>query len=115
MRGAPGPEGTAGPHGPQGIQGVPGVSNLLIVSAISRSDSVDKSGVALCSAAGNNLYAIGGGAMISGVADGVGLVETRPVGLEGEIPSGWQAKAVEVNEQSGDWTLTVYAVCASVN
>jgi hypothetical protein len=53
--------------------------------------------------------------MISGVADGVALVETRPVGLEGEIPSGWQAKAVEINEQSGDWTLTVYAVCASVN
>jgi hypothetical protein len=61
-------------------------------------------------------FAIGGGAYVSGATGGsVAIVETRPAALEGEIPGTWIASAVEVSPTPGDWTLTVYAICAKVN
>ena len=68
-----------------------------------------------CAKAGEELTAISGGAAVSDSSDGsVSIVETRPTGIKGEVPSAWMAKAEEVGESSESWTLTVYAVCARV-
>ena len=84
----------------------------------SGSDSEDKSVEVACSGPGEDTTAtaIAGGASVSGsTGNQVAIVESRPVGLSGEVPSGWLAKAVEVRDNTGNWTLTVYAVCANVN
>ncbi len=66
--------------------------------------------------AGEEFSAIAGGADLSSSAGGkVAIVETRPTGLAGEVPTGWIASAVEVNPTDASWTLTVYALCARVN
>ena len=89
------------------------------MTEVSPSNSSDKTGndavIAECSEAGEELSAISGGATLSGSTRGVAIVETRPTGLEGEVPAGWTASAVEINSNSGFWTLTVYVVCAKVN
>ena len=116
QRGAAGTQGIQGPHGPQGVQGEPGVSDLQILTEESASNSSDKTVTALCADAGEDLSAVSGGAMLSDPVRGsAAIVETRPFGLAGEVPTGWVASAAEINPYSGVWTLTVYAVCANVN
>jgi hypothetical protein len=69
-----------------------------------------------CRSNNEDLTAIAGGALLAGSHNGdVAIVETRPIGVAGTVPSGWQASAREVTTTSANWTLTVYAVCASVN
>jgi hypothetical protein len=87
----------------------------VIVTQDSASNSEDKGAEALCVSADEGLSAIGGGAELRGATDGVVLVETRPVGLEGETPRGWTASAAEINDQPGTWVIRVYAICAVVN
>ena len=115
LRGATGLKGIQGPHGPQGVRGEPGISGVEIATIVSASSSDDKSETVTCDV-GKKLSAISGGARLSGsTGDNVAIVETRPTGVPGEVPSAWMAKAVEVNANSGSWVLTVYAVCAKVN
>ena len=71
-----------------------------------------KTVTAECAKAGEELTAISGGAAVSGGS--VSIVESRPTGIRGEVPSAWMAKAEEVGDNSEGWTLTVYAVCARV-
>lgn len=48
-----------------------------------------------------------------GSADGVTVTETRPTGIAGEVPGGWQVAA---DGPAGDgWSVRAYAVCALVN
>ena len=112
--GAPGPEGPEGPHGPQGIQGPAGLSNLTLVKVSTDSTSDDKSGSAMCSDAGEDLFAIAGGAAVTGASEGVSLTASAPTGVPGDKPLGWTASAAEMSPQSGSWTLDVYVVCANI-
>ena len=85
------------------------------MTEVSASNSQNKTGVAECTAANEELSAISGGAMLSGGSDGVAITGTRPTGLAAETPAGWTASAVETSLNTSDWTLTVYAVCAKVS
>jgi hypothetical protein len=85
------------------------------VTEVSASNSQNKTGVAECTAANEELSAVSGGAELSGGSDGVVITETRPTGLAGETPAGWTASAVGTSPIDSDWTLTVYAVCAKVS
>ena len=49
-----------------------------------------------------------------GDADGVTVTETRPSGVAGEVPGGWQVSA-DGPTGSGSWGVRAYAVCALVN
>lgn len=120
MRGPVGQTGAAGPHGPQGNRGESGIFGLRIVTAVFAVDDVDnpgtKSGSVECATAGEGLSAVSGGAALSGAHGGnVAIVMTRPIGVTGQVPAGWEAGAIEVNSTAEHWTLTVYAVCANVN
>lgn len=89
------------------------MSELAVVTA-EDTGSGDKMVTAECVT--DELFAIGGGASVSGAPDGsVAIVETRPSGLVDEVSGAWIAKAVELESGLGSWTLTVYAVCARVN
>ena len=85
------------------------------MTEVSASNSQNKTGVAECAVADEELLAISGGAKLSGGSDGVVITETRPTGLAEETPAGWTASAVETSLNTSDWTLTVYAVCAKVS
>lgn len=63
---------------------------------------------------GAGFSAISGGAVVSVSNGDVAIVESIPVGQLGGVSTGWKASAVELNDVSGNWTLTVYAVCAKV-
>ena len=71
-----------------------------------------KTVTAECARAGEELTAISGGAAVS--SDSVSIIESRPSGIKGEVPSAWMAKAVEAGDSSESWMLTVYAICARV-
>ena len=90
---------------------------MVIKTAVSELNSNNKTGIVVqCETDNDNLSAIAGGASLSDTSGNVVIVETRPDGVPGEVPKGWRASAVESGGGvSGDWTLTVYAVCASVN
>ena len=90
---------------------------MVIKTAVSESNSDNKMGVIIqCETENDDLSAIAGGAMVSDTSGNVVIVDTRPDGVAGEVPKGWRASAVEAGGGvSGNWTLTVYAVCASVN
>jgi hypothetical protein len=84
------------------------------------SDSGDKTGlkaaVVLCEKGGEDLFAIGGGYKLEGSTDNVSVTVSRPDGLAGEVPAGWRVEAVETGPgQTGNWSITAYAVCANVN
>ena len=82
------------------------------VSSDATSD--DKSTVAMCADAGEDLFAIAGGAAVAGASEGVALTANGPTGVPGDKPLGWTASAAEMSPQSGSWTLEVYVVCANI-
>ncbi|MCY4575619.1 MAG: hypothetical protein OXC55_03295 [Chloroflexi bacterium] len=83
-------------------------------SQSSSNSDADKTESVLCSTVGSGFSAISGGAVVDSSDDGVAIVESRPVGVVGGVPTGWEASATEMNDVTGNWTLTVYAVCAKV-
>jgi hypothetical protein len=68
----------------------------------------------MCTDAGDDFFAIAGGASVSGASSGVVLTASAPTGVPGDKPLGWTASAAEASAQSGAWTLDVYVVCAQV-
>jgi hypothetical protein len=68
-----------------------------------------------CSEAGERFRAIGGGALLLGSYDGVGIVESRPSGVEGEVPGSWRVTAQRMaGDETALWSVRAYAVCAIV-
>ena len=92
------------------------MSDLVIVTADSSQNSTQgsKSATANCTTAGENHKAIAGGVEILGTTNDVVVTETRPSGVAGEVPSGWQVSA-EGPTARGNWGVRAYAVCALVN
>jgi hypothetical protein len=118
--GVAGAQGPPGPHGPQGIQGEPGINNIVIVTSDDGdpelSDEGTQTATAACSEAGVTLRAIGGGALLVGSFSGVGIVASRPSGLEGEVPGAWMVTAQRMmGDEAALWTVRAYAICAEVN
>ena len=92
------------------------MSDLVIVTSDSAENSTDgsKSATASCMDAGEDHHAISGGVAVLGSATGVSITETRPTGIAGEVPGGWQVTATGPTG-SDNWGVRAYAVCALVN
>jgi hypothetical protein len=128
QQGATGPQGVTGPDGttgvqgvtgPTGIQGTPGLSGVHTISETGTpGDSTDqKSHTTNCP---TGEVAVGGGAFLRISAldgsqpTGVALVRSLPNFFAGNAPTGWTARALEINSNAGSWELVVQAVCATV-
>jgi hypothetical protein len=104
--GPPGPAGPDGPAGPAGPPGTPGLSGYQVVTtAVGPDASSPKVGTASCPA---GKLPIGGGAQTDVPNDTI-LAVSQPSG-----GSGWLANTRRVSGGAGDWTMTVYVVCATV-
>ena len=102
-----GPKGDKGDKGDAGPPGPVGLSGLEIVSQASSSNSFSlKSEVVFCP---SGKRVLGGGGATGGAAGDVALTNSRP-----DTPTTWLAVAREVNDTNENWTLTAWAVCASV-
>jgi hypothetical protein len=98
------PAGAPGPPGP------PGVSGLQRAELSTATDSGSPKSVSATCPPGKR--AIGGGARVSGGGSSeVSIIESSPE-ADG---SRWNTRAVEVNTTQGSWTLTAFAVCATVS
>jgi hypothetical protein len=118
--GPPGTPGTPGTPGENGAPGPPGISGLQTVTIASISNSISPKEAAVLCPAGKR--AISGGAAITGgsVASGttdlattVALKSSRPITISGN--DAWTARAEEISPGfDGNWSLTIYAICANV-
>lgn len=105
--GPAGPAGLAGPAGPAGPQGTPGVSGLEIVTNTSAGNSAFAKVIEAECPAGKRV--LGGGAQLTGGALFVALDESYP-----STTSRWRATAYELNPFVGNWSISAYAICATV-
>jgi hypothetical protein len=97
--GSAGPVGPAGPPGSSAISGYEQKTATVTNSNNTKTLSVD------C-AAGKKV--VGGGGSTSITNGDVALYESRPLDADT-----WLVSAAENTTVSGNWTLTVYAVCVS--
>jgi hypothetical protein len=118
-QGTTGPQGPTGSTGPIGATGPAGVTGLQTLSITSISNSISpKEAVVLCPAGKRVISgggAITGGSVPSGtdLAATVALKASRPITLS--VGEGWTARAEEIAPGTdGNWSLTIYAICASV-
>jgi hypothetical protein len=122
--GPQGPKGDTGPQGPKGdagLQGSPGVSGLERVVNQTQVDSSDAKELVVACPAGKKV--LGGGAHLQGLPD---LNNQNPlpdivfesIAISSSFPSGdgeWFARAHEHTDTDEPWSLTVFAICASVS
>ncbi len=87
------------------------VPGLIRVSATSGSTSDDTKTMVVACPAGKQL--VGTGARIDGGGGEVGLTSLWPDGSSTVAPTSVTAIAQEADPISGNWTLTVYGICAS--
>jgi hypothetical protein len=116
-----GPAGEKGDKGDTGAPGPPGVAGLQTVALASLSNSISPKEAAVLCPAGKRVIAGGasilGGDVSSGPSDlatAVALKSSRPLTL----PNGeaWTARAEEIAPGfDGNWSLTIYAICATVS
>jgi hypothetical protein len=105
---APGqiPAGPTGPAGPAGPAGPPGLSGLERVELTSPSNSSLTRTASMACPSGKRL--IGGGARLNGsILDNVAIQLSYP----GDDNT-YVARAAEIATNPGNWSLTVFAVCA---
>ncbi len=105
---APGqiPAGATGPAGPAGPAGPPGVSGLERVEVTSVTSSAITRTASIACPAGKRL--LGGGARLNGsFLDNVAIQLSYP----GDDNT-YVARAAEVATNAGNWSLTVFAICA---
>jgi hypothetical protein len=105
------PQGPKGEKGDKGDKGSTGLSGVEIVQVAGPAQSVIFTVVSAECPAGKRI--IGGGAHTFPLGDAyyddIAIVSSYPT-----TPTRWQAVASEVNATAGNWTLTVYAICAIV-
>ena len=105
------PQGPKGEKGDKGDKGSTGLSGVEIVHVAGPAQSVIFTVVSAECPAGKRI--IGGGAhtfpLGGAFYDDIAIVSSYPI-----TPTRWQAVASEVNATAGNWTLTVYAICAIV-
>jgi hypothetical protein len=105
-QGPPGPQGPAGPQGPRGESGAGAAGALRTIHrTIGPSVNATKQGAARCD---DGQHVVSGGYSLSGDAKGVQVKASRPSGT-----SAWFARAQQTRAGSADWSLLVYAICAT--
>lgn len=91
----------------------PLVKNVSYVSAeTATNESPEKTTIANCP---TGKQAIGGGVRVNGTLKDVAVTGTQPY-FNGSVRSGWEgfARDVEADAVAGNWSLTVFAVCAEL-
>ena len=91
-----------------GPRGAPGVSGLEIMTAAGATDSTTTKTVTATCTAGKRVIGGGARAIGTGTPD-IAVSESYPA-----TSNQWTALAREINAVGGNWTLTVYALCANV-
>jgi hypothetical protein len=100
--------GAVGPAGPAGPAGAVGVSGEQLVTADSATNSnTVKSQSASCP---SGKKVLGGGAAVNTTSNTLAITRSSPAS---DLKS-WTAEAQETAAFSGNWRVTVYAVCATV-
>jgi hypothetical protein len=101
------PAGPTGPQGPAGPAGMPGLSGLERVAVTSATNTTTSRSGSMACPAGKRL--IGGGARIDGAA-------AAPVAIQASFPDNdnvYRATAREITATGVNWSLTVFAICAT--
>jgi integrin beta 8 len=99
-------KGTNGTDGEDGEDGTPGMSGWERISVTSASDSINKTATATCT---GSKKIIGGGGSLS--------IVNGKVMISSNIPSAdnqWSVTGTETSTENGVWTVTAYAICATV-
>ena len=103
-----GPAGPPGPAGPAGPAGPPGLSGVERVETTSASNSVPSKTAFIACPTGKRL--LGGGARLNPVLAQVALQQSYP-----DNDNVYRASAREIVGTLGNWSLTVFAVCANAS
>jgi hypothetical protein len=101
------PAGPTGPQGPAGPAGPPGLSAVERVAVTSASNTTTSKSASIACPAGKRL--VGGGARVDGAA-------AAPVALQSSFPDNdnvYRATAREITATVANWSLTVFAICAT--
>jgi hypothetical protein len=86
------------------------IFEYTFATEFSASDSVGIKAVAVDCPAGT--FALGGGGWVGGYREERGLLASESIGDTGSgVPTGWSARAREVDTDSNQWHLLVRAVC----
>jgi len=91
----------------------PLVKNVSYISTeTATNESPEKTTVASCP---SGKQAIGGGVRVNGTLKDVAVTGTQPF-FNGSVRSGWEgfARDVEADAVAGNWSLTVFAICAEL-
>ena len=105
--GPTGPQGPAGPAGAAGPAGPPGLSNVERIEKSSPAVSTTTRTEFLACPTGKRL--VGGGARLVGGSPRVAILSSFP-----DNDNTWRATAGETTANAGNYTLTVFAICAVV-
>lgn len=97
----------AGPTGPQGPPGTPGLNALETVNATSAVNSSTSRTIGMACPSGKRL--IGGGARLNGSYTTVAVQRSFP-----DNDNTWRADAREMTPNAGAWSLSAFAICATV-
>jgi hypothetical protein len=120
-QGTTGATGPTGPSGATGATGPAGLSGLQTVTLTSLNNSVSPKEAAVLCPSGKRVIA-GGASIIGGdvptsstdSATAVALKTSRPLTLSNG--DAWTARAQEITPGfDGNWSLTIYAICANVS
>ena len=106
-----GPKGDKGEKGDKGDPGPVGVSGWRIVSSVGPSNSsTSQSWTAPCP---GGTKVVGGGGTLIGSA-GPAIESSAPAGPVFTAGTGWTVRAREIVATAGNWSISVYAVCAAI-
>jgi len=100
--------GATGPAGPAGPAGPPGVSAVERVESTSENSSTPSKTATIACPAGKRL--LGGGARLNPALPQVALQQSFP-----DNDNVYRATAREIVGTGSNWSLTVFAVCATVS
>lgn len=103
-----GPPGPTGPAGPTGPTGPPGLSGVERVETTSASNSLPSKTAFMACPTGKRL--LGGGARLNPVLAQVAIQQSYP-----DNDNIYRATAREIVGTPGNWSLTVFAVCANAS
>ena len=102
-----GPKGDKGDTGAAGAAGAPGVAGLETASATSAANATDFKDLTVDCPSGKRV--LGGGIRLTGADGSVAVDSSRPLDADT-----WIGAGREVNPTAVNWSITVYAVCATV-
>jgi hypothetical protein len=103
-----GPTGPQGPAGPAGPAGAPGLSQVERVETTTATNAANSKTAQMACPSGKRL--IGGGARVNGGSPDTAILQSFP-----DNDNIYRATAAETDLIAGTWSLTVFAICATVS